>query len=212
MLNTLASTLSKFGVTANAMTLFGFSLSFVAAYFIATGQLAVAAFVVILSGGCDLLDGKIARLQNNAGKFGALLDSSLDRYSDALYYGATVFYFFNGGEPVFAFLALSACVGAFETSYIRARAEGLGQKCQVGFWERGERTVLIIVALAAANLEVAVIYLGILTHLTALSRLLYVRRRMAGEGAECPPRSRLSVAYLTQSIFYIATVLLVRPW
>jgi len=215
MLNYIAAGFSNMGVSANAMTFAGFVLSFAAAWTIAGGRLMLASALVIASGLCDLFDGKIARLRGTAGKFGALLDSSLDRYSDALYYIAIAAYFWRADKPEFALLAFAACTGAFAISYVRARSEGLGQKCSVGFWERGERTVFIIAALFTHNLEWCVLLLGVATHFTALRRLLHARRQLAlGEAAAsepaAPPKNFRSPAWWAPRAILLLSLLIVR--
>ena len=211
MLNYVAAGFSNLGVSANAMTLSGFALGVASAFAIASGRFSLAAGLVTASGICDLLDGKIARLRGVDGKFGALFDSSLDRWSDALFYGAMAAYFWKAGEPVFMLLAFSAMAGAFQISYGRARSEGLGQNCQVGFWERGERTVFIVAALVTANPEWCVAVLGTATHLTAIRRLLYSRSRLAGSPApEAPPRDRRSRQFLALTAGLLLSLLFVR--
>ena len=178
ILDNTARALSAAGFSANMATLAGFGVSIAAALMVANGYFAAGALLILCAGIFDLLDGRIARLRESLNPFGALLDSSLDRLSDAAYYAAILYYYLAAGETFYAMMAFSACAGSFEISYVRARSEGLGKTCQVGFWERGERTALLIAGLVLGNLNLAVLYLGILTHFTALERLLYARSRL----------------------------------
>lgn len=130
---------------------------------------------LVAAGAFDLLDGRIARAGKGPTAFGALLDSSLDRYGDAAFLGGTAAYFLREGEPGFVYWSLSALVGSFAVSYVRARSEGLSQSCRVGFWERGERLTLLGIGLFASNLKLSVVCLGIFTHVTVLDRLFFAR-------------------------------------
>lgn len=175
MLNAVAKVLAGWGVGANAVTFAGFAVSGAAGLLAARGQWMAAGMLAIGSGVCDLLDGKIARLDPARSKFGALWDSSLDRYSDAFLIAGIGYYFATQGNFVILIAALSAMAGSFEISYVRARAEGLGFECRVGFWERGERWVILVLGLLIMNPAVPVIILAVMTHLTAFRRVLHIR-------------------------------------
>ena len=135
----------------------------------------VGAGVAVLGGVADLIDGKIARLDPDRTKFGASWDSSLDRYGDAFLIAGIGYFFSVHGQPLVLAAAMSAMVGSFEISYVRARAEGLGFDCRVGFWERGERWVLLVAGLIVLNPAAAVGVLAILTHATAFRRIWHIR-------------------------------------
>ena len=178
MLTAAARFLDRLGVSPDVLTVVGFLLMFPAGYLILEGYLMGAAVVIALAGGIDLLDGRLARLRERRSSFGALLDSGLDRYGDAIHLLAIAIYFMVRGEIGYMLFALSALVGAFEISYVKARSEGLGHPCAVGFWQRPERLVLVILALGADNLRLVILYLGVLTHVTAFERLMYARFEM----------------------------------
>lgn len=190
-------------------------MSVSAACLIASGRLFAASLAVIASGLFDLIDGKIARLRGVTHKFGALLDSALDRYSDTFYYSGILLYYVTRSEMPYVLLTMSAWAGAFQISYVKARSEGLGQDCRVGFWERGERTVVLILGLAFHNLNMAIIFLGILTHLTALQRLLYSRfKLLAKDGPPTPPSSspnRMAIGYLSKAAAIVLALIFLRP-
>jgi CDP-diacylglycerol--glycerol-3-phosphate 3-phosphatidyltransferase len=128
---------------------------------------------LLLAGAFDLLDGAIARASGKTNPFGGILDSSLDRYGDGFVLGGILFFCAANERYGYALLALSALLGSFLVSYVRARAECVIPKCKVGFWERGERVLCVALGLLANNLAMALWMLGIGTHLTALFRLYY---------------------------------------
>lgn len=212
----IAKILAGCGVRANAVTFAGFAASAAAGVLAGRGMWLLAATVAMLSGVCDLLDGKIARLDPDRTKFGALWDSSLDRYSDAFLIAGIGYYFAVHSEFFVLLAALSAMAGAFEISYVRARAEGLGFECRVGFWERGERWVLILAGLLAGNPAAAVLVLAVATHATAARRILHVHATANGT-LPAPPGTPAGKwarpANLLQAAAALAFVALFRwPW
>lgn len=175
MLSVAAKILAGWGVRANGVTFAGFLVSAGAGVLAAQGMWLWAAAAAIVSGACDLLDGKIARLDISRSKFGALWDSALDRYSDAFLIAGIGYFFALQGQPLILIAAFSAMAGAFEISYVRARAEGLGFDCRVGFWERGERWVLLVTGLLFMNPVLPVLILAVAAHVTAFRRILHIR-------------------------------------
>jgi len=130
---TVAGTL---GVTATAIGL------------LATGHFVIGPLVLTVFALSDMLDGLIARHQGIAGPWGAFLDSSLDRVGDAAVFGSLAFWWFTrGGSDVVGVVALVCLVAGSLTSYVKARAEGLGLSANVGIAERAERLILTLVAL-----------------------------------------------------------------
>jgi CDP-diacylglycerol--glycerol-3-phosphate 3-phosphatidyltransferase len=163
--------------------------------------------MLLLAGLCDILDGELARRAGLASRFGAFLDSTLDRLSEALVLlGILGFYLRNlyalvlhperallqistGLEPltwaVMAFTAALALVGSFMVSYTRARAEGLGLDCKVGWFERPERLVLLVVAGLLRvfwAMSAALLLLAILSFATAAQRVAHVHRNTRRAG------------------------------
>jgi len=170
------------GATPAALTIAGLVLSGLAGLALATGRFLTAALLLVLSGLCDMLDGDVARISGRVSDEGAFLDSTVDRYSEALVLlGALFYYLFRspaapeGGTAVAIFLALW---GSLLVSYTRARAEGLGRECTVGIAERPERVVLLIVGalLGPAVMRVVLWLLVLLAHVTAAQRVVYVLR------------------------------------
>jgi len=143
------------------------------------GSLWISFFVM-----ADMLDGALARARGSSSRWGAFLDSTLDRVADAAIFGALAFWFGSGGDnSVLAAVSLVCLVGAAVTSYIKARAEGLGMTCNVGFAERTERLIIVLLGTGLAGLGVPYVQALALWLLAAASlvtvgqRLVEVRRQ-----------------------------------
>ncbi len=168
------SALSRCGIKPNTLTWIGLIVSFIAAYTIATDHLVVAGTLVLLSGLFDILDGALARATGRSTRFGAMLDSTFDRLADAaLLFGVALLYV-NTGRWVNVVLAFLALVGSFLTSYVRARAEGLGMACPVGLFTRAERVIILALGLFLDQLFIALVVLAGLAFFTVGQRLVYV--------------------------------------
>jgi CDP-diacylglycerol--glycerol-3-phosphate 3-phosphatidyltransferase len=153
--------------------------------------LPLAGALLVLASACDMLDGAVARLGKLSTRFGAFLDSTLDRYSDfAVFAGIAVNYACQPTANVtFAFLAMLAFFNAFMISYTRARAEDLIPKCTVGYWQRGERSAAILIATFAYNIPALVLQQALLPMLTALRRVLYTKNVIDGKTPVEDPRA-----------------------
>ena len=173
--------LSRTPITPNAITWFGFLLTVGAAALIIKGHLLAAGFVVLIAGFFDILDGALARRTNQATRFGAVLDSTLDRLSEAvLLLGILVLY--AREQSITGILLVSvALIGSLLVSYIRARAEALGLECQVGLFTRAERVIVLVLGLLLYQIDNAlIIVLAIIaafSFFTAGQRLVYVWRQ-----------------------------------
>ena len=172
-------------ISADAVTLFGVSVQIVASVLIIDGRLLAAGLVSIVAALADAFDGAVAKARGTSSKFGALLDSTTDRLSDALFcvpiawlYGVSPDVVGRADNGVAA-LALAALVSSFLVSYVKARAEGLGLECNVGIAERAERIIIIIAGLVFDQLLVALGVLTLLATITFLQRILHVRRQVA---------------------------------
>lgn len=171
--------LSRTPITPSTITWFGFLLTIGAAALIITGYLLIAGLVVLIAGFFDTLDGALARRTNQVTRFGAVLDSTLDRLSEAvLLLGILVFY---AREQSIAEILLvgAALIGSPLVSYIRARAETLGLECQVGLFTRAERVVVLALGLLLSQIDYAFLFIAlaiivVLSFFTAAQRLLYV--------------------------------------
>jgi CDP-diacylglycerol--glycerol-3-phosphate 3-phosphatidyltransferase len=135
--------------------------------------LQVGGLVALVASLFDMLDGRVARARGRETKFGAYLDSTMDRYSDmVLFMGLLVLYARVDKTP-HMILVWVAAFGSFMTSYARARAESLIPECKVGYMERPERIVLLIVGALLNKMVVALWIIAILSNVTALQRVIY---------------------------------------
>jgi len=173
----VARILSKTGVTPNTLTVIGFLVSVAAGVLIAKGYFLAGGLVVLFAGAFDLLDGPLARATGKTTKFGGFLDSTLDRLSEAaVLAGILAYYAFHEGTWE-SLLAFGTFVGSVMVSYLRARAEGLGIKCEVGIFTRVERVIVMSIGLVFGQwFDLAIpIMLGIITALafvTVMQRLI----------------------------------------
>ncbi len=153
----------------------GLVVVLIAAWLAAQGNFFAAGIALILGAPLDTLDGAIARAMNRKNRFGALLDSTLDRYADALMFAGIAYYFAARGQLNEMALALIALIGAYGVSYVRARAEGLDiRTIKEGFFDRVVRTIILIVMLLTGFIVPGLIILAIGNHLTAIQRILIV--------------------------------------
>ncbi len=157
----------------NVLTITGFLITIIAALVI-PHSLRLGGILILFGGFFDMLDGVAARINNRATKFGAFLDSVLDRYSDAFIFLSISYYFAANGNHTGAFLSLGTLVGALLISYARARAEGIGESCHTGIMERPERIILLIFATLTGWLVPILWAMLILTHITVIQRIYHV--------------------------------------
>ncbi|MBP6940981.1 MAG: CDP-alcohol phosphatidyltransferase family protein [Syntrophorhabdaceae bacterium] len=164
-------------IDPDVLTLCGTFFGFLSAFSIAYGFLMTGGIALLLAGFFDLLDGAIARHANRVSSFGGFLDSVLDRYSDlAVMLGVFVF-FLNGGERTYAVVTFIAATGIAIIPYARARAEAASISCTTGLLERPERIVLLLIGLFFNILHYIVVILAVLSHITVIQRIMYVKRK-----------------------------------
>lgn len=176
--------LAKTRISPNDLTWLGFGLTIGAVALILSGHLFAAGVVVLAASFFDTLDGALARGTNQVTRFGSILDSTLDRVSEAaLLLGILAFYALNTSprSTVIILLAGVAMVVSFLVSYVRARAEGAGLECEVGLLTRTERVVLLVLGILLSRIDYALIsalgIIAILSSITVSQRLLYVWRQ-----------------------------------
>lgn len=180
----LGQALVRAGVSPNAVTFVG-TAGVVAAsvLLVPRGHLLAATVVITLLCLLDVLDGSMARVRGSSTRFGALLDSTMDRIADGALFGSVVWWLLRTDQLLLAVLALVCLVGGQLVSYVKARAEGLGFECNVGIAERLERLVLIGIAGllhgfgVSWGLPVILWLLTILTVVTVIQRVVHVRRQ-----------------------------------
>jgi len=176
-LNRAAGFLARKKITPNQLTLAGLGVSFLAGWAYSGGLFALGALTLVVGSLGDMLDGPLARQTGKVSRFGAFLDSTVDRYSDFFLFGGLAYYFaFQEMRGPFL-MTLGTLLGAFVTSYARARGESLVPAVSVGLFERPERVILIFIGSLATPLLPLI--LGILclgTHITAPQRIFLVKR------------------------------------
>ncbi len=150
---------------------------------VANAYLLVALGLLFLASACDMLDGAVARIGGKSTRFGAFLDSTLDRCSDfAVYAGIAVYYAYQSpGNITFVLLCMIAFFNAFMISYTRSRAEDMIESCCVGYWQRGERSAALLIATAAHNIPALVVQQAALPLLTVLRRVSYTKAVLEGK-------------------------------
>ncbi len=165
------------------ITAFGFTVSIVAAVLFSEGQFLLAGIMIILAGISDILDGRLARETGRISKYGALMDSTIDRYSEVVIFLGIASYFKTVGSFTLIILAIT---GSFMVSYTRARAEGLGMECKIGIMQRPERmTFLALGAILGAIpftdhflMILALWLIAILGNFTVIQRIVYIRNQL----------------------------------
>ncbi len=166
-------------IDPNVLTLCGTFFGFLSAFSVACGFLMPGGVAFLMAGFFDLLDGAVARHANRVSSFGGFLDSVLDRYSDLAVMLGIFIFFLNGGERTYAVVTFIASIGIAIIPYARARAEAASLSCTTGLMERPERIVLLLIGLFFNILQYVVIILAVLTHITVIQRIMYVKKKAA---------------------------------
>jgi CDP-diacylglycerol--glycerol-3-phosphate 3-phosphatidyltransferase len=184
--DSIARSIAYPAVTPNLLTVIGFVLTVGVAVVIANGYELVGGILVIAAGLFDMLDGAMARVSGRKTRFGAFLDSTLDRCSEAALLGGVLWlelYRDTVAGPVAALLVLWALTGSLMVSYTRARAEGIPGtpvNCEVGLSPRPQRVVIVAAGLILGYPLVAVSILVVLTTITTVQRILHVHKVLGG--------------------------------
>jgi phosphatidylglycerophosphate synthase len=164
------------GVNPNILTICGVPFGFAASACVAFDYMLTGAIFLAFSGFLDLMDGAVARNMNRVTRFGGFLDSVLDRYVDLLIMLGVFIHFLRHGELLYSVIVFIASIGIAIIPYAKARAEAASINCNTGILERPERLVIIFVGLCFHVLEYAVIVLAVLTHVTVIQRIVFVKR------------------------------------
>src|SRR6266498_3367337 len=172
----VARLLLRAHVRPNQLTVLGLGVSMVAAHAFFEGRLRIGAALLAVAGLFDFFDGSLARLANRVSAFGAFLDSVVDRYSDLVVLLGIVLYYERVGETAGVFFTMATLIGTIMVSYTKARAQSIGVSCEIGLMERPERIIVLVAGGTFHLLFAAMIALAVLTNLTALHRIFYVRR------------------------------------
>jgi CDP-diacylglycerol--glycerol-3-phosphate 3-phosphatidyltransferase len=195
LLQKIVNGLALSKISPNTLTFIGLLINVIAAFFFGYARadnyirmFLYAGLVIIGAGLFDMVDGRVARQTNQVSVFGAFFDSVLDRYSDvALFFGLLVFYA-RGNRYFYVFLVAFVMTASLMVSYTRARAEALIGSCKVGFMERPERVVLIILGALFERwdaMPAALWVLAVFSTITVIHRIRYTyleteRRKLAG--------------------------------
>ena len=203
ILSPVGNFLARVGVHPHILTVTGLVLSALAGLVYCNGSFFWAAWVLVLAGSCDALDGQIARQTDKKSQFGAFMDSTLDRYSD-MFPLLGIAYYFAGGPAFYGsasgtqggdsgywtvIITVLAITGSFMVSYTRARAEALGMSCKKGLMQRPERITLLIIGsllgaipgIGTLLMKATLIVLALSTNVTAMHRMVYVKQQLLRE-------------------------------
>ncbi len=181
----IAKLLINLKVHPHAVTFAGLFLSILAFNFFRLGHFFYAGVVVILAGACDVLDGRLARETNKITKFGALMDSTIDRYSEVLMFlGIAIF--FHDKQSYILYLIILAITGSFMVSYTRARAEGLGIDCKIGLMQRPERVTYLAIGSLLGSIPktmyvfliLTIWFIAIFANITVVQRIVFIRNKL----------------------------------
>lgn len=183
VLETIGRTLARWNISPNGVTYLGLLLTAGVAVLAALGEIRWAGVAYIFAAVCDAVDGTLARVSGRGSRFGAFLDSTIDRFEESIVFvGLAVHYARVGGEWEIP-LILVVTVASLMVSYTRARAEALGIPCTVGFMTRPPRVAILIVGLILDLVPAALILLAATSLFTAFHRMYHVWKMTGGEAA-----------------------------
>jgi len=178
-MNALGAWLYRLGIHPDFITVLGLVVVLVAAVFIGNGDLQIGGLILLAGLPLDAVDGAVARAMQRKDRFGAMLDSSLDRYADGLIFAALSYYFAVQGQLDLLVLAQASLLGSFMVSYARARAEGVNVDVRIGWFTRLERIlVILLILLVPPTMEIGLWVLAIGTNFTGLQRIWYVYKTL----------------------------------
>jgi CDP-diacylglycerol---glycerol-3-phosphate 3-phosphatidyltransferase len=171
ILGSIVNLLAALRVKPNILTLIGLFINMFAAVLFAKGMFTWAGLVVLFAGIFDMVDGEVARRTGYVTRFGAFFDSVIDRYSDMILFLGLVVWYAKLDRILYAALVVISLIGSIMTSYTRARAESLIPACKVGFLERPERIVLLIIGALTNRMGAAMWVMAILSNWTFSQRI-----------------------------------------
>jgi CDP-diacylglycerol--glycerol-3-phosphate 3-phosphatidyltransferase len=187
VLDRIVRSLALARIDPNILTALGLAINVVAAVLFGFGKFWQAGVVIVVAGIFDMVDGRVARATNTVSRFGGFFDSVVDRYSDlALYFGLLVYYA-RINQLFYVVLVGVVMTGSVMVSYARARAEAMIPSCKVGFMERPERIVLVIIGAVFRRMAAVLWVIAVLSNITVIHRILYTKRMTrepAGADAE----------------------------
>ena len=173
--------LSKIGLTPDVVTWIGLVINLAAAAVVALGHLLIGGILLLVAGLFDILDGALARYTNKTTAFGAILDSTFDRLSEAVLLCGLLVYSVLQGYTTELYLIFAVLVGSYLVSYVRSRAEGMGIECRVGLFTRAERVIILALGLLLNQVLIALIVLALFSFFTFGQRMFHVYRKTKGK-------------------------------
>ncbi|MCH8849822.1 MAG: CDP-alcohol phosphatidyltransferase family protein [Chloroflexi bacterium] len=180
----IVGALARTGLTPNHLSLLGFAGNLGAAVLAARGDFLLAGLAVLGASAIDLLDGALARATGRATRFGAVLDSVLDRLSEAAVLAGLAFYYTQRNDREEVILCFAALAGSLLVSYVKARAEAQGLELRDGLFTRAERVLLLGGGLIIQQVRIALWILAVMSNLTVLQRLYAVWRDLGASPPE----------------------------
>jgi CDP-diacylglycerol---glycerol-3-phosphate 3-phosphatidyltransferase len=161
------------GVHPNVLTLIGVLINVLAAFALALDLFITAGVIMIIANIFDFIDGKVAHITGKHSRFGAFWDSTLDRFSDLALFTGLIWLYAELGRNGYVLIATLALIFSIMTSYARARAESLIEKCKVGFMERPERIVLFMIGAFTDRMAAVLWVILVLSIITVSNRIYY---------------------------------------
>ncbi len=177
ILDPIGAFLNRLGIYPNTITILGLMGNIVGAVLLALGHMTIGGIIVLVMALFDTLDGTMARLRGMSSDFGAFVDSVTDRYSELVIFGGLMYYFLSKGDWISVLGIYLAASGSVLVSYVRARAASLGMDTKVGFLSRFERYLVLAPSLILNIPMVGIWIIAVFSHITALQRILDVRRQ-----------------------------------
>lgn len=184
LLDAIGGVFNSLGIGPTMLTVAGLVGHLVAAVLIARGSLFVGGIVLGVLAPVDAIDGTLARIRGEASKFGAFVDSVIDRYSEMVLFGALMVYFANRFERSMVLWVFAAAAGSVLVSYTRARGEALGYEVRSGLLTRLERYVVLVPSLLLGLVRPGIVLVAVLANFTAVQRFLHVRRQATRESEQ----------------------------
>jgi CDP-diacylglycerol--glycerol-3-phosphate 3-phosphatidyltransferase len=181
LIEVIVRTLVTVGASPNLLTFVGWVINIVAGVLLARGWFWQAGLVVLFAGLFDMLDGRVARLSGRVTQFGGFFDSVLDRYSDLSLLVGLLVYYGSIHRPMYVIVTAAAMTASVMISYTRARAENTIASCKVGFLERPERIVLIVIGALFDRMAPVLWILAVLGNLTVAHRMWHTYRVTSNE-------------------------------
>ena len=163
----------------NVLTLVGVIINFGAAWQFAMGRFVTAGFIMLVANIFDFIDGKVAEATNLSSRFGGFWDSVMDRFSDLSLFIGVIYLYAQLERTDYVMVAAFAMMFSVMTSYTRARAESMIERCKVGFMERPERIVLVMIGAFTNRIAAVLWVIGVLSIVTVADRIFYTWRELS---------------------------------